>query len=156
MATPANWCSSPRKRERRLSFFLGFQCTPTRAHTLSEILNLWNFPQERKTEHCVDLTRSQQRQAHPVSSKTQGQQSLFLIFSFTLYHTSSSAMCLRPLGQGRMETGKRCATSIPMCQTNHCRDPTEREPETTVLSDSVSFAGIQSYSPPWNEAWRVR
>ena len=117
MATPAYWCSSQRKRERRLSFFLGFQCTPTRAHTLSEILNLWNFPQERKTEHCVDLTRSQRRQAHPVSSKTQGQQSLFLIFSFTLYHTSSSAMCLRPLGQGRMETGKRCATSIPMCQT---------------------------------------
>ena len=74
-------------------------------------------PRAQDQTLCVDLTCSQRWQARPVSSKTQGQQSLFLIFSFTLYHTSSSAMCLRPLGQGKMETGKRCATSIPMCQT---------------------------------------
>ena len=74
-------------------------------------------PRAQDQTLCLDLTRSQRWQARPVSSKTQGQQSLFLIFSFTLYHTSSSAMCLRPLGQGKMETGKRCATSIPMCQT---------------------------------------
>ena len=37
---------------------------------------------------------------------------------------------------------------------NHRRDPTEREPEMTVLSDSVSFARIQSYIPhTWNEAF---
>ena len=83
------------------------------------------------------------------------QQSLFLIFNFTLLHTSSSAMLLRQLGQVRTQSGKLDAASIPTRPTIAGTQLNVNQKWQFCLIQSVTFAWIESCFLPWNKVCRA-